>query len=83
MLLEIDEIRSFFRARLDGGEGKIHLVLHGAGDAVQLPDELLEFLGAAELQFAIPEQADRQYKEDGQADGQRGKNNGEKNGIEG
>jgi hypothetical protein len=58
-ILEIGEIARLFRSRLNGGERQIHLMLHGAGDAVQLPDELFEFFRTAEAQFAVEQKADR------------------------
>jgi hypothetical protein len=48
-VLEIGEIARLFRARLNGGKRQIHLVLHGAGNAVQLPDELFELFRTAKL----------------------------------
>ena len=71
-LLEISEIARLFRARLNGGKRQIHLMLHGAGNAVQLPDELFEFFGTAELKVAVPEKTDGQDEENGQADGESG-----------
>jgi len=82
-LLKIGEIARLFRAGLDGGKCQIQLMLHGAGDAVQLPDELFEFFGAAEVQAAIPEKAEGQDQENGQADGQSRKNDGDKQRVEG
>ena len=58
-VLKIGEIAGLFRAGLNGGKRQIHLMLHGAGDAVQLPDELFEFFGTAKAQFAVEEKADR------------------------
>lgn len=81
--LEIDEVAGFFGAGLDGRKSQIELMLHGAGDAMQLPDELFEFLGAAEVQAAVPEEADGEREDDGQADGERGEDDGKKQGVEG
>ena len=58
-------------------------MLHGAGDAVQLPDELFEFFRAAEVQAAIPEKAEGQDQENRQAEGQSRKNDGDKQRVEG
>ena len=81
-VLEVSEIASLFGAGLNGRKGQVHLMFHGAGDAVQLPDELVEFLGTAEVQVTIPKEADGQDNDDGQADGEGGENNFEEQGIE-
>ena len=81
-VLEVREIASLFGAGLNGRKGQVHLMFHGAGDAVQLPDELVEFLGTAEVQVTVPKEADGQDNDDGKADGKGGENNFEKQGIE-
>jgi hypothetical protein len=58
-------------------------MLHGAGDAVQLPDELFELFRTAKVQVAVPQKADGQDDENRQADGQRGEYDGEKQRVEG
>src|SRR5215469_4386735 len=82
-LLQISEITRLFGARLNGGKRQMLLVLHRRGDAVQLPDQLLELFRAAQVQLAIPEEPDRQHEDNRQADGQRGQYDGEKQGGEG
>lgn len=71
-LLEIDQVAGLFGAGLDGCGWQAQLMLEGGGDAVQLPDELFEIFRAANLQVAVPQKADGEHKENGQADGQRG-----------
>ncbi len=61
-VLEIGEVARLLRARLNGGESQMHLMLHGAGDAMQLPDELFEFFGTAETQVAVPQEANGQHE---------------------
>jgi hypothetical protein len=82
-LLEIGEIARFFRARLNGGKRQIHLMLHCAGDAVQLPDELFELFRTAKVQVAVPQKADGQHDENRQADGQCGEYAAEEQRVEG
>jgi hypothetical protein len=82
-LLKVSQIARFFRTRLHGGKRQIHLVLHGAGDAVQLPDELFELFRPAKVQAALPQKADGQHHQNGQADGQGGENDVEKQRLEG
>src|SRR5580704_17390097 len=71
-LLEIGEIARLFRSRLDSGKCQIHLMFHGAGDAVQLPDKLFELFRTAEVQIAVPEKTHGQHYQNRQDDGQRG-----------
>ena len=58
-------------------------MLHGAGDAVQLPDELFELFRTSKAQPAVPQKADGQDQQNGQADSQSGKYDGEKQRVEG
>ena len=71
-LLEIDQVSGLFGAGLDRCGRQAQLMLEGGGDAVQLPDELFEVFRATEFQVAVPEKADGEHKENGQADGQCG-----------
>lgn len=70
--MKIGQVARFFGARLNGRKRQAHALLHGTGNAVQLPDELFEFFGTAELQVAVPQEAYGQDKKYGQADGQSG-----------
>ncbi len=45
-LLEINHVARLFRAGLDGCGRQTQLMLEGAGDAVQLPDEFFEVFRA-------------------------------------
>src|SRR6266436_948818 len=58
-------------------------MLHGAGDAMQLPDELFELFRTAKVQVAVPQKADGQHHENRQADGQCGENDVEEQRVEG
>jgi hypothetical protein len=82
-LLEIGDVTGLFRAWLYRWERQIHLVLHGAGNTVQLPDELFELFRTAKVQVAVPEKADRQHDEHGQTDSQGGQYDGDKQGVGG
>jgi len=57
-------------------------MLHGAGDAVQLPDELFELFRTAKVQVAVPQKADGQHHENRQADGQCDEYDGEEQRVE-
>ena len=80
-LLEVGEIARLFRAGLDGRKCQIQLMLHRAGDTVQLPNELFEFFRATEVQAAVPQKADGQHQENRQPDSQCGQYDGEEQGV--
>jgi len=58
-------------------------MLHCAGDAMQLPDELFELFRTAKVQVAVPQKADGQHHENRQADGQCGEYDVEEQRLEG
>ena len=81
-VLEIGEIAGLFRTRLNGGKRQIHPMLHGAGDAMQLPDELFELFRTAKVQLAVPQKASGQHHQNRQTESERGKYDGKEQGVE-
>src|ERR1700687_1460256 len=58
-------------------------MLHGAGNAVQLPDELFELFRTAKVQVAVPQKTDGQHHQNRQADGQCREYDAEEQRVEG
>jgi hypothetical protein len=56
--------------------GKALFVFERCGDAMQLPDQLVELAGAAKVHVTIVQEANCQHGDDGQADTEREEDEG-------
>jgi len=81
--LEKRQVTRLFRSRLHRRKRQIQLMFLRAGDPVQLPDQLIEFLRAAKIDIPVPQQPDGHHQHHRQSHRQRSQHNGQENRIEG
>ena len=81
--LEERQVARLFRSRLHGRKRQIQLVFLGAGDPMQLPDQLIQLLRTTEIHVAVPQEPDGHYQHHGQSYRQRSEHNRDENRIEG